>query len=103
MNIKNLNRCSLFPSWSAYGLSTPVLTPWSRVLPEKLTGFQLVNKFPAFHGTRRFITAFTSAHLDNMTGKDAGNILSPRGDSNQRTKFQNEANPSAPKMPVVLL
>jgi len=38
-------------------------TPWSRVL-EKLTGFQLVKKFPAFHGTQRFITAFTSArHL----------------------------------------
>jgi len=40
------------------------LTPWSTVLLEKLTGFQLVKKFPAFHGTRRFITAFTSArHL----------------------------------------
>jgi len=25
---------------------------------EKLTGFQLVQKFPAFYGTRRFITAF---------------------------------------------
>jgi len=36
------------------------LTPWSRVLIEKLTGFQLVKKFPAFYGTRRFITAFTS-------------------------------------------
>ena len=41
-----------------------LLTPWSRVLLEKLTGFQLVKKFPAFYGTRRFITAFTSArHL----------------------------------------
>jgi len=31
---------------------------------EKLTGFQLVKKFPAFYGTRRFITAFTRArHL----------------------------------------
>jgi hypothetical protein len=40
---------------------TYLLTPWSRVLLEKLTGFQLVKKFPAFHGTRRFITAFTSA------------------------------------------
>ena len=40
------------------------LTPWRRVLLEKLTGFQLVKKFPAFHGTRKFITAFTSArHL----------------------------------------
>ena len=33
-----------------------------RVLLEKLTGLQLVKKFPAFHGTRRFITAFTSVH-----------------------------------------
>jgi hypothetical protein len=37
-------------------------TPWSRVLLEKLTGFQLVKKFPAFYGTRRFITAVASAH-----------------------------------------
>ena len=28
-----------------------VLTPRSRVLLEKLTGLQLVNKFPAFYGT----------------------------------------------------
>jgi hypothetical protein len=36
-----------------------LLTPCSN-----LTGLQLVKKFPAFHGTRRFITAFTSArHL----------------------------------------
>jgi hypothetical protein len=41
-----------------------VPTPWSRVPVENLTGSQLVNKFPAFYGTRRFITAFTSAlHL----------------------------------------
>jgi hypothetical protein len=39
---------------------TYLLTPWSRVLLEKLTGLQLVKKFPAFYGTRRFITAFTS-------------------------------------------
>jgi len=33
-------------------------------LPEKLTGPQLIKKFPAFYGTRRFITAFTRArHL----------------------------------------
>ena len=43
---------------------TYLLTPWCRVLLEKLTGLQLVNKFPAFHGTRRFITALTSVrHL----------------------------------------
>ena len=37
-----------------------LLTPWCRVLLEKLTGLQLVKNFPAFHGTRRFITALTS-------------------------------------------
>ena len=35
------------------------LTPWCRVLLDQLTGLQLVKKFPAFHGTRRFITALT--------------------------------------------
>ena len=44
-------------------LLTYLLTPWCRVL-DKLTGLQLVKKFPAFHGTRRFITAPTSVrHL----------------------------------------
>ena len=43
---------------------TYLLTPWCRVLLEKLTGLQLVKKFPAFHGTRRLITALTSVrHL----------------------------------------
>ena len=41
-----------------------LLTPWCRVLLEKLTGLQLVKKFPAFYGTRRSITALTSVrHL----------------------------------------
>ena len=43
---------------------TDLLTPWSRVLLEKLTSFQLAKKLLEFYGTRRFITAFTSArHL----------------------------------------
>ena len=42
---------------------TSLLTPWCRVL-EKLTGLQLVEKFPAFHGNLRFVTALTSVrHL----------------------------------------
>ena len=45
---------------------TDLLTPWGRVL-EKLTGSQLVKKFPAFYGTRRFITAFTSARHLSLT------------------------------------
>ena len=36
----------------------------SRVLLEKLTGFPPVQKFPAFYGTPRFITAFTSAYVN---------------------------------------
>jgi len=45
--------------WGIY-----LLTAWCRVLLETLTGLQLVKKFPTFHGTRRFITALTSArHL----------------------------------------
>jgi len=45
-------------------LLTYLLTPWRGVLLEQLTGLQLVKKFSAFHGTRRFITALTSVrHL----------------------------------------
>ena len=46
------------------GSTIYLLTPWCRVLLEQLTGLQLVKKFPAFHGTRKFITALTSVrHL----------------------------------------
>ena len=41
--------------WNAFHL----LTPWGRVLHEKLTGSQQVEKFPMYR-TRRFITTFTS-------------------------------------------
>jgi hypothetical protein len=41
-------------------LLTYLITPRCRILPEQLTGLQLVKKFPAFHGTPRFITALTS-------------------------------------------
>jgi hypothetical protein len=47
---------------------TYLLTPWSRVPLEKLTGLQLVKQFPSFYGTRRFITAFTSSrHLSILS------------------------------------
>jgi len=42
-------------------LPTYLLTPRSRVILKKLTGSQLVKKFPTFYGTRMFITAFTNA------------------------------------------
>ena len=45
-------------------LDNSELTPWSRVLPDKLKDPQLLKKFPAVNGTRRFMTAFTRArHL----------------------------------------
>ena len=41
-----------------------ILTPWCKVLLEKLTGLQLVKKFPAFYANRRFISALKSVrHL----------------------------------------
>ena len=58
-------------------LLTYSLTRWSRVLLEKLTGFQLVKKFPAFYGTRGLITAFTSArHLSLSWGSSIQSITS---------------------------
>ena len=44
-----------------------LITPMCRVLLEKLTGLQLVKKFPAFHGTRRFITALTSVRHPSLS------------------------------------
>ena len=57
-----------FPNVSETSAISPamtyLLTPWCRVLLEKLTGLQIVKKFPAFHRTRRFITGLTSVrHL----------------------------------------
>ena len=46
---------------TARAASSDLLTPRSTVLLEKLTGSQRAKKFPAFYGTRRFITAFISA------------------------------------------
>jgi len=41
-----------------------ILTPRSTILLEKLTGSQLVKKFPSFYAIRKLISALTSAcHL----------------------------------------
>jgi len=61
--------CRKITIFSFTYLLTYLLTPWSRVLLDKVTGFQLVKKFLAFYGTRRFITALTSAcHLSLSLG-----------------------------------
>jgi len=44
--------------------NTYLLTPWSRVLLQKLTGSAASQEIPRIFGTRMFITVFTSArHL----------------------------------------
>jgi len=56
-----------FLIWQENYLLTYLLTAWCRVLLEKLTGLQLVKKFPAFHGTRRFITTLTSVRHPSLS------------------------------------
>jgi len=58
-------------------LLTHSLTPRSRVLLEKLTGLQLVKKFPAFYGTRRYITPFTSARHLSLSRASSIQSISP--------------------------
>ena len=48
-------------------LLTYLITPWNKVLFEKLTIFQLVKKFLAFYGTPRLITAVTSVRYLSLT------------------------------------
>jgi hypothetical protein len=67
LSIRNFECCLAFyvpialsRSYLLNYLINYLITPWSRVLLENPTGSQLVKKFPALYGTRRFITAFTS-------------------------------------------
>ena len=56
----------LVPSFRKSDSPTPhtyILTPCSRVLREKLTGFKLVKKFPALHLTRMHKHDCTSSHF----------------------------------------
>ena len=63
-SVLSTNSIQTARSCSSSYLLTSLFSPWSRVLFEKLTGSQLVKKFSAFYGTRKFNTAFTSArHL----------------------------------------
>jgi NhaP-type Na+/H+ or K+/H+ antiporter len=62
-------------------LLTYLLTPYSTVLLQKLTGLQLVKKFPTFYETRRFITAFTIAgHLSLFQVSSIQSILHPNSE-----------------------
>ena len=58
------SQATIITSYYMNFLITHSLTRWSRVLLQKLNCSKLVKKFPTFYGTRRFITAVTSAcHL----------------------------------------
>ena len=50
---------------------------WSRVILEKLTGFQLVQDFPPFYGTRRFIRAFASVRHLSLSWATSSQSISP--------------------------
>jgi hypothetical protein len=63
----SLQRCRALPTRKKLPASRRIVTfflftAWSTLLLEKQTGSKLVKKFPAFYGTRKFITAFTRAH-----------------------------------------
>ena len=55
---------------------TYLLTPWSRVLLEKLTGSAASQEIPRIFGTRRFITVLTSALQLSLSWADS--IQSPQ-------------------------
>jgi hypothetical protein len=54
-----------------------LLTAWSWVLLEKLTGLQLLKKFPAFCETRKLITAFTSARHLSLSSASSIQSINP--------------------------
>jgi len=58
-------------------MNTYLLTPWRRVLLEKLTGSKLFKKFPAFYVTRRFMAAFTSARQLSLSWSSSIQSIPP--------------------------
>jgi hypothetical protein len=56
---------------------THSLTSHNTVLLEKLTGLQLVKKFPTFYGTLRFITALTSARHVSLSWASPVQSITP--------------------------
>ena len=71
----------IYSYFSSSGYVTYLLTPWCRVLLEKLTGLQLVKKFPTFHGTRRFITALTSVRHLSLSWASSIQSIYPHSNS----------------------
>ena len=76
-----------------------LLTSWCRVLPEQLTGLKLVKKFPAFHGTRRFITALTSVRHLFLSWASPIQSTYPPPTSHLLEIHPNIIHPSTPRSP----
>ena len=51
--------------------------PWNRFISQKVTGFQLVKKYPAFYGIRRFITAYRRARHVSVSWARVIQSMSP--------------------------
>jgi hypothetical protein len=58
------------------GSHTYLITPWSRVLLEKLTGSAASQDIPRILGTRRLLTVLTSAR--HLSLSRANSIQSPQ-------------------------
>jgi len=52
----------IYLTYYLFHIITYLLTPWSRVLLEKLTCSAASQEIPRIFGTRRFLTVLTSAH-----------------------------------------
>jgi len=64
------------PYYGPYIYLLSLLTPHSRCLLQKLTGSQLVKKFPAYYGTGRFVTAFIrTRHLSLSWARSIQSML----------------------------
>ena len=66
----------LWPSRNSLRSLTYLLTPWSRVLLEKLNGSAASQEIPRIFGTRKFLTVFTSAR--HLSLSCANSIQSPQ-------------------------
>ena len=74
-----------------------LINPLNKVLLKKLNGFQVVKKSPAFHGTRRFITAHTSVR--HMSLSWASPIQSKYPHPTLLEIHSNIIHPSTPRSP----
>ena len=67
----------MFSSTCFCSLFRPQPSPWKRAFLEKLTGSQLINTFPEFYETLRFITAFARARHLSLSWARSIQSMSP--------------------------